>query len=256
MSQRLENRVALITGTGGGQGRAAALRFAQEGAIVIGCDLDAEESARTVELVTAAGGRMTASAPVDLSDPEQASEWVRAAGEQHGRIDVLYNNASSPKFGSVAEMSDEDWHYTLRNELDLIFFVTRAAWPYLVESEHASVINTASLTGMVAVRPVPGSFAHAATKQGVLGMTRELAAEGSAVGIRVNAISPGVIVVPSNKPILDAMPELREQFIAHQLVKRMGEPDDISGPAAFLASDDAKFVSGSNLVVDGGYTVA
>src|SRR5580704_10644519 len=128
---RLEGKVALITGTGSGQGRAAALKFAEEGALVIGCDINLETSEETVALVEKAGLAMTAMAPVDLGDPDEAREWVEAAAAVHGRIDVVYNNASGPRFAPLPEMSIETWRAGIRNELDLVFFVTKYAWPYL-----------------------------------------------------------------------------------------------------------------------------
>src|SRR5687768_16718870 len=122
MAGRLDGKVALITGTGGGQGRAAAELFCAEGASVVGCDLNAAENARTVELVRAAGGEMAGMAPVDLGDSREARQWVADAAAVHGRIDVLFNNAAAPRFAPIPELSDEDWHFTIRNELDLIFF--------------------------------------------------------------------------------------------------------------------------------------
>jgi NAD(P)-dependent dehydrogenase (short-subunit alcohol dehydrogenase family) len=252
MEGKLHGRVALITGTGGGQGRAAALRFAIEGAIVVGCDVDAATSERTVELVNTAGGTMTASAPLDLSDPDAAKTWVDSAAGEHGRIDILYNNAGACRFGLLKNLSDEDWHFTTRNEIDIVFYVTRAAWPYLARSPHASIIITASMTGIVA-QNLPGGSAHALAKHGLIGLTRQLASEGSADGIRVNAISPGPIVVPTTAPFVDEMEPI---FLERLMIKRLGLPDDIAGPALFLASDDAGYVTGANLVVDGGYTAA
>ena len=125
MSKRLEGKVALITGTASGQGAASAIQFAQEGALVIGCDLNETGNRETVAAVQAAGGTMTGMAPVDLGDPDQAKAWVDEAAAVHGRIDVVFNNASDPKFALMSEMSVQDWQYTIRNELDLVFYVTR-----------------------------------------------------------------------------------------------------------------------------------
>jgi NAD(P)-dependent dehydrogenase (short-subunit alcohol dehydrogenase family) len=164
MAGRLDGKVALITGTGGGQGRAAAELFCAEGAGVVGCDLNAAENARTVELVHAAGGEMAGMAPVDLGDSRQARRWVADAAAVYGRIDVLFNNAAAPRFAPIPELSDEDWHFTIRNELDLIFFVTQAAWPHLL-AVGGAIINTASVQGLVGIA-MNGGIAHAATKAG------------------------------------------------------------------------------------------
>jgi len=254
MPGRLHGKVALITGTGGGQGRAAALLFAAEGAIVVGGDLKSDSSQETVELVRAAGGAITSVHPGDFAERAEVEAWISSAVAERGRIDVLYNNASAPRFRSIADMSVEDWQSTIRNELDLIFHVTQAAWPYLIAAGGGAIVNVASMQGINAIRHAPGGFAHAATKHGVIGLTRELAAEGGPHGIRVNAVSPGLILTPATAPMLE-VPRMAEAFLAHQLVQRLGQPEDIARAALFLASDDASFITGENLVVDGGYTI-
>ena len=251
MTGRLQDKVALITGTAGGQGREAALRFTAEGAVVVGCDVDADRNQETVELVGKAGGKMTATAPVDLSDSVAATRWVENAVAREGRIDVLYNNASSARFSPIAEMSDEDWHYTIRNELDLVFFVTRAAWPHLSD-RGGVVINVASVAGLRGTTSV-GMVAHCATKGGVAAMTRQLAVEGAPLGIRVVSISPGAITTPATAFLFDD-PAAREHLLAGNLIKRPGEPADVVAMALLLASDEASFITGVDMVVDGGMT--
>ncbi|MGH7856221.1 MAG: SDR family NAD(P)-dependent oxidoreductase, partial [Candidatus Binatia bacterium] len=167
---RLHGKIALITGTGGGQGRAAALRFAEEGALAIGCDLDVPANEKTVALVGAAGGEMHGMAPVDLGDPDQARVWVEEVASVHGGMDIVYNNASAARFAPIAEHSVEDWRFTVRNELDLVFYVTRFAWPHLVRRGGGVILNVASVAGMVGSRVTP-MIAHAATKGGVIAMT-------------------------------------------------------------------------------------
>lgn len=254
MAGRLEGKVAVITGTGGGQGRAAALLFSAEGATIVGCDLKVDGALETVEMVRAAGGTMTSTQPLDLGEPAAVKEWIDGAAAEQGGIDILYNNASGQRFAPVAEMTDEEWHFTIRNELDLIFYACRAAWPHLSQRESSAIVNTASMQGINAIVKAPGGFAHAATKHGVIGMTRELAAEGGALGIRVNAVSPGFIITPATE-WLTTVPGVVEQFLEHQIIKREGQADDIAKAALFLASDDASFITGENLVVDGGFTV-
>src|SRR6266568_2244002 len=137
MSGRLAGKVALISGTGRGMGRAAALVFAAEGAQVYGCDLNEAENAETVELVTKAGGVMDALAPVNLNNREGAQAWVAAAVERFGGVDVLYNNASALRNGPLMELTDDEWHFTIKNELDIVWYSVRAAWPHLVERGEA-----------------------------------------------------------------------------------------------------------------------
>jgi meso-butanediol dehydrogenase / (S,S)-butanediol dehydrogenase / diacetyl reductase len=255
MAGRLADRVALITGTGGGQGRAAAILFAQEGAKVVGGDLKSEGAQETLETVQAMGGSMISKHPIDFGDPAQAHAWIDFAVSEHGRIDIVYNNASAPKYGPIADIPEENWDFAIRNELSLVFYVIKAAWPHLVANGGGSIVNTASITGINAMQPAAGigMFPHAATKHGVIGMTRELALEGGPIGIRVNAISPGLILTPATAPYADA--EWLQAFVDHQAIKRTGQPEDIARAALFLASDEAAFVTGENLVVDGGYTI-
>jgi NAD(P)-dependent dehydrogenase (short-subunit alcohol dehydrogenase family) len=254
MAGRLENRTVVITGTGGGQGRVAALRFAAEGATVVGCDLNIEGAEQTVAMVREAGGTMTSTQPVDLGDPAAVKSWIADAAADHGKIDVLYNNASAPQFGSITGMTDAQWHANVRNELDLVFFACRAAWPHLAAAGSSSIINIASTHGINALRTSPGGFAHAATKHAVIGMTRELANDGGPVGIRVNCISPGFILTGATEFLKD-VPGGIEGHLDHQIIKRTGREEDVVAAALFLASDDASFITGQNIVVDGGYTI-
>jgi meso-butanediol dehydrogenase/(S,S)-butanediol dehydrogenase/diacetyl reductase len=146
-------------------------------------------------------------------------------------------------------MSDEDWHYTIRNELDLVFFVTRAAWPYLTE-RGGVIINTASVAGWAGSKAT-GMVGHSATKGGVLGLTRQLAVEGAPHNIRAVSISPGAIATPATEAMFE-VPEIADHLIAQNLLPRFGVANDIAPLAAYLASDEASFVTGADFVVDGG----
>ncbi len=246
---RLSGKVVLITGTGGGQGREAALRFAREGAIVVGCDVDATGHQATRALLQGEGLDLHGQAPVDLGDPEQARDWVDAAVAAHGRIDVLYNNASAARFGPVGEFSIEDWHYTIRNELDLIFFTTKYAWTHLTASKGV-VINIASTAAWGGSR-VAGISAHSAAKGAVVSFTRQLAIEGAPRGIRAVSISPGFIVTPGTAAFVDD-PKIRSALLNGVPMDRPGLPAEVVALALFVASDEASFMTGSDLVVDGG----
>ncbi len=252
MSKRLEGKVALITGTGGGQGRAAAVKFAEEGALVIGCDLFEDGNRETVATVEAAGGTMTGMAPVDLSDPGAAQAWVEEAAAVHGRVDVVYNNASSPRFVLMPEMSVDDWQYGIRNELDLVFYVTKFAWPYLAE-RGGVIVNTASISAHVAT-PDVGMASHCAAKGGVLALTRAFAADGAKHGIRAVSISPGPIKTPGAIEQYFHIPGAEEAVIAQLLTDRVGKSEDIAALAAFVASDEAEFMTGVDVLMDGGMT--
>jgi NAD(P)-dependent dehydrogenase (short-subunit alcohol dehydrogenase family) len=250
MTRRLEGRVALISGTGGGQGRAAALRFANDGAIIVGCDVAGEADAETARLVAQAGGVMT-TMTCDLGDPEAAHAWIEKAVLDHGRVDIVYNNASAGRFASIADLSVEDWRFTIRNELDLVFLTTKYAWPHLAR-DGGAIINVASTAGWQGSRG-NGTMAHNATKGAVIAMTRQMALEGAPVGIRANSISPGFIVTPGTRAFVEN-PMVRAQLIANIPLGRPGEPEDVVGMAAFLASDEAAFITGADIIIDGGTT--
>ena len=161
----MAHRVALVTGTAGGIGRATALTLARQGAAVVGCDLDPTGSAETVRLVREAGGEITAMAPVDLASEAGANAWVADAAAAYGGVDILVNNASAIRFGAITELSAGDWSFTIRNELDIVFYVTRAAWPHLVARGAGSIVNIASITATRGAFFMPQN-AHGAAKGG------------------------------------------------------------------------------------------
>jgi NAD(P)-dependent dehydrogenase (short-subunit alcohol dehydrogenase family) len=254
MPGRLAGKVALISGTGGGQGRVAAALFVAEGARVVGCDVDATSEGETARQVEAAGGEYVSVAPCDLSRREGADAWIAAAIDAFGQVDILYNNASVPKFGPLGAMPDEDFEFTLRNELHVVWHSCNAAWSYLAERDGAAIVNVASLAGLEGDRVLPQA-AHSATKGAVIALTRQLAAEGAAVGIRANCVSPGVIRGPVTEPMLAMGDESPlKPMIDATAARRPGEPEEVANAALFLASDEAAYVNGVNLPVDGGAT--
>ncbi|WP_206300253.1 SDR family NAD(P)-dependent oxidoreductase [Streptomyces mangrovisoli] len=248
---RLAGKIAFISGTGAGIGRAAAQIFAAEGALVFGCDLDEKSAARTVELVEEAGGTMRSLAPVDLSTEEGARAWIDAGVAEFGGVDVLYNNASALRNGPFASQPADDWYFTIRNELDIPYFCTRAAWPHLIARGGGVVLNVASVA---AVRGAPflPMVPHGAAKGGVLAMSKHLCAAGAPHRIRVNTIAPGMTRTAATAPFLDDPDGPRAHLEARIPVGRVAEPEDIARVAAFLCSDEAAFVNGANLMVDGG----
>jgi NAD(P)-dependent dehydrogenase (short-subunit alcohol dehydrogenase family) len=254
MSGRLAGKVALISGTGGGMGRAAAELFAREGATVIGCDLDERRALQTVERVVAAGGAMTSSQPLDVTDEAAVRGWIDDAAAQHGGIDVLYNNAGIARFDPLEDESYEDWSFTLEHELDVVFLGCKHAWPHLRARGGGSVVNvgsTAGLTGSVSFNRV----AHTAAKGGVIAVTRQLAAEGARFGIRVNSVSPGLTETPATRELLDDPQHPLSRIAAHIPLGRVGRAADVAACALFLASDESSYVTGANLVVDGGWSM-
>jgi meso-butanediol dehydrogenase / (S,S)-butanediol dehydrogenase / diacetyl reductase len=251
---RLTGKVALITGTGVGMGRAAALRFAAEGATVVGCDLNPQTSAETVRLVQEAGGAMTAAAPVDLSSFEATKRWVDEAAATHGGLDVLYNNASLPVVGPWDDLTVEQWHAGIRNELDLVFYACKVAWPHLVARGGGSIINVASIASIRGAAFFQQA-AHGAAKGGVLSFTFHLAAAGGLHRIRANAILPGLIRTPSTEFLFASADAPGSMLAAANPLGRVGEADDVAKLAAFLASDDAWYINAAAIPVDGGQSV-
>jgi len=249
---RLAGKIALITGVGGGIGATAAAMFAAEGARVVGCDLDAAAARRTEEHVRSAGGEITVMGGVDLGDAEQAKAWVDQAVATYDGIDVLYNNASTQRFGALDELSVEDWDFTMRNELDLVYYTVRAAWPHLKTAGGGSIINVGSIAALRGVEFMPQN-AHSAAKGGVVALTLQLVAEGGPLGIRANVISPGLVETPNTAPLLADPPERMRRIVLDRIpLGRHGQPADIVNAAIYLASDESSWVSGANLVIDGG----
>lgn len=253
MARRLEGKIALITGTASGMGQATAVRFASEGARVYGCDISVEGNAKTAEIIAEQGGDFIGSTPVDLSDPEAAKAWIDMAGTTDGRIDVLFNNAASPRFAPVPELSVEDWDYTIKNELSLVFYACKFAWPYLARNGGV-IINNASTAARIAT-PGAGMVAHCAAKGGVLALTKMLAADGVADGIRAVSLSPGGIRTPElERNFLNKVPDAENKLLSILLSKRIGEPADVAALATFLASDEAAYITGTDILIDGGMT--
>jgi meso-butanediol dehydrogenase/(S,S)-butanediol dehydrogenase/diacetyl reductase len=250
MSGRLEGKVAFISGTAVGMGRAAARVFAAEGARVFGCDMDTDGQAETERLVRQDGGEIDSLAPVDLSSAEGAGAWIAAGIERHGRIDILYNNASRLRLGAFGEQSFEDWEFTIDNELHLPFHCTYAAWPHLIASGGGVVINVGSVAAIRGALFAPMS-AHGVAKAGMVSFTRHLAAAGADHDIRSVAISPGMTRTPATQQHFDDPANPLEGLKAITPSRRAAEPEDIVRVAAFMASDEAAYVNGANIVVDG-----
>ncbi len=252
MSSRLAGKVCIITGTGGSMGRAAAVAFAREGAMVVGCGLSVDDAEATVATVRAAGGTMVSLQPCDLTRPADCKALVDLAVRTFGRIDVLFNNAAMAHFNWLADISDEEWDRNRRDEVDLVFYLTRAAWPHL-QASHGVVVNTASLTAWMSFKNL-GSLAHTTAKAGIIALTRQLAMEGRAHGIRANSISPGVIETNQTREQLKD-PEWAGYMLGKTLLGRLGRPEEVANVALFLASEESSYVTGVDIVVDGGMKV-
>jgi len=254
MAGRLEGKVALITGTADGQGRAAALAFAAEGAKIVGCDLKAELAEQTVELVRAQGGEMVSMQPLNLGDEAAVQRWIDFAVEQYGDFDILYNNASGVRGGTIESLTRADWEFDMTNEVTILFLAIQKALPVFKRKGRGIILNTGSVAAMVgSAMPgnVAGNLVHNVAKGAVLRLTTNLAVELSPWNIRVNTVSPGFIDTPATRPLLEAGG--RAPVERALLIPRVGRPEDIAMAAVYLCSDEADYVTGANLVVDGGW---
>ena len=233
-------------------GRAAAMAFAREGASVVGCGRNVAEAQATVEMVRGQGGTMVSLQPCQLTNPADCQALVDFAVRSCGRIDVVFNNAARAYFNWLEDITDEEWERDRLEEVDLVFFLTRAAWPHL-KASHGVVVNTASLNALMSFKML-GSLAHTTAKAGIIAMTRQLAMEGREYGIRANSISPGVIETNQTREQLKD-PEWAGPMLGKTLLGRLGRPEEVANVALFLASDESSYVTGADIVVDGGMKV-
>jgi NAD(P)-dependent dehydrogenase (short-subunit alcohol dehydrogenase family) len=251
---RLQNKVAVVTGIGSGIGKGCALRFLAEGARVIGCDLDAPSAELTVNEAREQGYTLESLHPCNLTHPEDVAALIDLTVQSGGGgIDILVNAAAWGAFEFVEQMDYlTQWKTTLTGEIDVVFLACQAAWPHL-KQRGGSIINFASANAHEALSG-SGALAHCAGKGAVLAMTRQLAMEGGPHGIRANTISPALVVTGATKPRLDNEPGFKETVLSKMMIGRLGTPDDIAWCATYLASDEAGWVTAADFRLDGGAT--
>jgi NAD(P)-dependent dehydrogenase (short-subunit alcohol dehydrogenase family) len=247
---RLDGKAAIITGGASGIGRATALLFANEGARVTIADIDESGGQETVAAIVAAGGQAELVA-ADLGNAADCDRVVGRALSRWSAVHVLHNNAYwAPTGRTVLNTSEEEWDRTQAVTLKSMYLLARRAIPAMIDAGGGSIVNMASVSGMVGSRAFA---AYAAAKGGVIALTKAMAQDFGKQGVRVNCISPGPIDTPATAQ-LQRDPGWLEFQVNRLLVGRLGRPEDVAYAVLYLASDESSFVTGTNLVVDGGAT--
>ncbi|PWH20877.1 MAG: short-chain dehydrogenase [Ardenticatenia bacterium] len=246
---RLKDKVAIITGGGSGIGRASAELFAREGAKVVVADFNEKAGQETVTAIRQAGGEAIF-VQVDVSDSVQVQRLVDTTLRAYGGIDILVNNAGILLFGTALDTSQQDWERVIAVNLTGTFLVSKAVLPYMIARGGGSIVNLTSSTG--AHDAAANTVAYVTSKGGVALLTRAMAIDHAKHNVRVNAVAPG----PTDTPMLrDAMsPEQLSAFAATFPMGRLGRPEELARAILFLASDEASFITGAILAVDGGQT--
>ena len=246
---RLEGKVAIITGAASGIGRATAIRFAQEGARVLGADVNKDGLEVTVATIRDAGG-IAEAVPCDVSVEDDVRRLVQTALDLDGRLDVMVNNAGigNPPL-PLGEMPLEEWERTLATNLRGVFLGCKHAAPVMARQGGGSIVNTASVAGVLGAR-LMGPYN--AAKGGVVTLTKNVAVDYGESGVRCNCVCPGLIDTPLAQPIKEW--GLWEQVVQRHTLRRAGRPEEVAAAILFLASDDASFITGTALFVDGGLT--
>jgi NAD(P)-dependent dehydrogenase (short-subunit alcohol dehydrogenase family) len=254
---RLDSKIALVTGAGSGIGKEIALLYAQQGARVTVADIQEDAAAAVVAEIDERNG-LARAWHLDVADEGQVRMAMQEMVEQYGRLDILVNNAGVSHVGNVLETSAEDWDRVMAVNARGVFLCSKYALAQMLRQNPAGgiLVNIASVAGMIAV---DRRFPYGASKGAVISMTRSIAIDFANQGIRANAICPGTVHTPFVEGYLERnfaenKDEVRQQLHARQPVGRMGRPEEIAAAALYLASDEAAFITGSTLVIDGGWT--
>ena len=245
---RLENKVAIITGAGSGIGRATALLFAQEGARVIVADINEKSGNEVMEEIEKNGGEGLF-VRLDVTNREQTKNMASVILEKYGRIDILINNAGIIQDALIVKMTEEQWDSVINVDLKGVFNCVQAVVETMINQGSGAIVNASSIVGIFGN---VGQANYAAAKAGLIGMTKTLAKELGKKGIRVNVVAPGFIMTPMTSAVPEKILELMKEKTP---LRMLGEPNDVAYAYLYLASDEAKFVNGAVLSVDGGLVI-
>jgi NAD(P)-dependent dehydrogenase (short-subunit alcohol dehydrogenase family) len=242
----LQDRVAVVTGAGGGLGLAIGRALRSVGATVVASELNAETGQAAAREL---GGDFV---QTDVTDPDSVRELVHAVLDHHGKLDVMVNNAGIAHNVPAEEMTDEEWRRMISVNLDGVFWGCREAGLVMLERGSGSIVNIASMSGVVSNHPQPQAHYNAA-KAGVIMLTKSLAGEWASRGVRVNSVSPGYIRTPLTEMGM-LRPEWADVWLSSTPLGRIAEPREIAPAVVYLASDASSYATGTNLLIDGGYT--
>ena len=249
MNQKLKGRIALVTGASRGLGKAMAVALASEGAGVALVSRGEAELNQVAAEIQAAGG-VAAVFPADVASEEQVLQTESGVRARLGRVSILINNAGLNVRKSVTDLTPEDWRRVIETNVSSAFLLCRSFVPHMKGQGYGRILNIASVMGSISL---PNRTAYSASKAALLGFTRSLALELAKDAITVNTISPGLFETELARPVLDN-PEIKAQFLANIPLARTGKPEEIGALAVYLCSDDAGYITGSDILIDGGWT--
>lgn len=251
MTKSLEGKIALVTGAGSGIGQTTAVTFAREGAKVVAADINLADAEKTAHSIESAGGEAIA-VKVDVSKSADVEAMVKAVVNEYGRLDCAFNNAGIGSRGqSTIDYTEEDFDRTIAINLKGVWLCMKYEIPQMLKQGSGAIVNTASIMGVVGI---DNSSAYVAAKHGVVGLTKTAALEFARKGIRVNAVCPGVIETPMVLRYTDEHPEVKEKYISRTPLGRLGNPQEVAETVVWLCSDDASFIHGHPMVIDGAWT--